>query len=79
MQQIKQAREAQEKAQGMSAAAAKRTGVSKNKKRVASKRNLSTPSKPALSKESNASETTASFQKQERTDLLLDGKVVKAS
>ncbi len=77
MQQIKQEREAQEKAQGMSAAAAKRTGVSK--KRMASKQNLSHPSKPALSKESNASERTESFQKQERTDLLLDGKVVKAS
>ena len=78
MQQIKQEREAQEKAQGMSAAAAKRTGVSKSKP-LASKQNLSKPSEPSVSKESNASGTTESLQKQERIDLLLDGKVVKAS
>ena len=78
LQQIKQERERQEKAQGMSAAAAKRTGVSKNK-RISLKQNSPKPSEPSVSKEPNASKTSAPLQKQERSDLLLDGKVVKAS
>ena len=78
LQQIKQERERQEKAQGMSAAAAKRTGVSKNK-RISLKQNSPKPSEPSVSKEPNASKTSAALQKQERSDLLLDGKVVKAS
>lgn len=78
MQQIKQERERQEKAQGMSAASAKRTGVSKSKA-IAPKPDLLESSEPSTLNQAGAPGTTASFQKQERTDLLLDGKVVKAS
>ena len=78
MQIIKQEREAKEKAQGMSAAAAKRD-LPSQRKPVSSKHDVIEPLEEDPSPPEILPTTKGSSQGLDRTDLLLDGKVVKAS